>query len=246
MEFTIIIPTYKEEEYIERCLRSVLEQDYDRSEYEIIVSDANSPDKTSAIARKFADKVIIDDRKGIAYGRNVGARNAIGNILVFIDADVTLLPSFLRQCHKVFSNQTIVGMTGVARPSDGEIPQRFIYHCTYWLVRLFDIIGMSLFPGICVAFRRSVFLQAGGFREDFGVVEDLDLSRRISHIGKCIVNSHAQASVSTRRLKKHWFSITLFHIYTDLKYLFTGYAPLQYPKVEEINSWYDLWKQSKS
>lgn len=246
MEFSIIIPTYKEEEYIERCLRSILEQNYDRSEYEIIVSDANSPDKTADIARMFADRIIIDERKGIAYGRNVGARFASGDILVFIDADVTLKSFFLHQCHKVFANHSIVGMTGVARPSDGEIPQRFIYHCTYWLVRLFDILGMSLFPGICVAFRRSVFFQVGGFREDFGVAEDLDLSRRISHLGKCIVDSRAQAFVSTRRLKKHWFSVTLFHIYTDLRYLITGCAPTQYPKVEEINSWYDLWKQSKS
>jgi GT2 family glycosyltransferase len=132
-------------------------------------------------------------------------------------------------------------MTGVAKPSDGGILQRFVYQSTYGMVRLFDFFGLSLFPGICVAYRRAGFIDAGGFREDFGIVEDLDLSRRISHLGFCTVSKKARALVSTRRLEKNLLPTVLFHVYCDVRYLITGKAPVRYPKVEEIHSWKDLW-----
>jgi glycosyltransferase involved in cell wall biosynthesis len=245
MEFSIIIPTYKEEEYLERCLQSIVAQQFARSEYEIIVSDAHSPDGTAEIASKLADLLVISEQRGISLGRNAGARRARGDVLIFIDADAQLAPSFLSRCHLVFSNSSIVGMTGIARPYDGGLPQRFIYYGTYWLVRLFNMIGLSLFPGVCVAYRRSVFVQAGGFREDFGVTEDLDLSRRISRYGRCVVDLKARAVVSTRRLQRHWASVVLFHIYSDMKYLITGRAPALYPKTEEMRSWRDIWERSK-
>lgn len=242
MEFSLIVPTYQEEEYIEKCLHSIAQQDYNRAEYEIIVSDAHSTDCTVEKARKYADRIINDKRKGIAYGRNVGARCARGDILVFVDADATLSANFLFQCHQVFQNSAVVGMTGIADPSDGGIMQRLVYRGTYLMVRIFHLLGLSLFPGICVAYRREAFVMLGGFREDFGIVEDLDLSRRMSRLGRCTTNKNARAFVSTRRLEKHLFSTVMFHIYSDIKYLLMGNASTHYPKVEEINSWKDLWK----
>jgi glycosyltransferase involved in cell wall biosynthesis len=242
MEFSIIVPTYMEEGCIEKCLRSIGDQRYKRTEFEIIVSDARSTDHTADIALQYADSVLVEDRKGIAYGRNVGAIKACGDILIFVDADATLDQDFLSHCHKEFLNPAIIGMTGVAKPSDGGILQRFVYRSTYRMVRLFDFFGLSLFPGICVAYRRAGFTEAGGFREDFGIVEDLDLSRRISRQGICTINSDAYAFVSTRRLEKHLLSTVMFHILCDIKYLFTGKAPSLYPKTEEMHSWLDLWK----
>ena len=242
MEFSLIVPTYQEEGCIERCLKSITQQDYKREEYEIIVSDAHSTDSTVEIAGKYADRIINDDRRGIAYGRNAGAKNACADILVFVDADATLSADFLFQCHKIFKNSEVVGMTGIAEPSDGGIMPQFIYRGTYLMVRIFDFFGLSLFPGICVAYRREAFKMLGGFREDFGIVEDLDLSRRMSRLGRCAINKNAHAFVSTRRLEKHLFSTVMFHIYSDIKYLLMGNTSTRYPKVEEINSWKDLWK----
>lgn len=242
MEFSVIIPTYNEEECIEQCLHSIVAQQYDRSLFEIILSDARSTDQTVNRAKKYTDNIIEDDRKGIAFGRNIGAKRASGEILVFVDADVTLDKDFLFCCHKEFSNPSIFGMTGIAHPGNGNMLQRFVYRGTYILVRLFSFMGLSLFPGLCIAYRRKPFLECGGFREDFGIVEDLDLSRRISRLGNCTVNTQARAFVSTRRLKKHIFSTVAFHMYCDIKYLITGKAPSFYPKTEEIHTWMDLWK----
>ena len=242
MKFSIIVPTYQEEEYIERCLHSIVQQDYKREEFEIIVSDAHSTDLTLEKARQYGDKIILNDRRGIAFGRNAGAQSALGDILVFVDADATLSSDFLSQCHRVFQNSTVVGMTGIASPSDGGWMQRLVYRGTYWLVRLVHLFHISLFTGICAAYRRDVFMNIGGFREDFGIVEDLDLSRRISRLGTCAVNKKARAFVSTRRLEKHLLSTVTFHIYSDIKYLFTGKSSMYYPKAEEMNSWKDLWQ----
>jgi cellulose synthase/poly-beta-1,6-N-acetylglucosamine synthase-like glycosyltransferase len=242
MEFSIIVPTYQEESCIERCLRSLTQQDYKQTEYEIIVSDAHSTDATVEKARQFTDNIILNDRRGIAYGRNAGTLPAAGDIFVFVDADAMLSQDFLIQCHHVFTNPAIVGMTGIAKPSDGTILQRSVYTGTYCLVRIVHLFGISLFPGICVAYRREAFKKLGGFREDFGVVEDLDLSRRISSLGICKINTNARAVVSTRRLKKHLLSTVMFHIYSDIKYLITGRSSTFYPKVEEMNSWKDLWR----
>jgi glycosyltransferase involved in cell wall biosynthesis len=242
MKFSIIIPTYQEEGYIEPCLRSIIQQDYKRSDYEIIVSDAHSTDRTVEIAHRYADHVLIYDRRGIAFGRNAGAKSACGDILVFIDADATLAPDFLMQLASTFVHQTIVGATGIARPVDGNILPRGVYVGTYLLVRLFAYYGVYLFPGICVAYRRTAFQAVQGFREDLGIVEDLDASRRIARSGECRINKRALAFVSTRRLEKHLFSTVLFHIYSDILYLITGRSSKYYPKAEEMKSWKDLWK----
>lgn len=242
MKFSVIVPTYQEEGFIEQCLRSIAHQDYKRDEYEIIVSDARSTDRTIEKAHQYADKVINDDRRGIAYGRNTGAKNASGDILVFVDADATLSAGFLFQCDQIFQDSEVIGMTGIAKPCDGGIMQRFVYQGTYCLVRIFHFFGLSLFPGICIAYRRDAFELLSGFREDFGIVEDLDLSRRISRLGICKINKNARAFVSTRRLEKHLFSTVIFHIYSDIKYLLTQKASKHYPKIEEVSSGKDLWK----
>ena len=242
MEFSIIVPTYQEEGNIEQCLRSIAKQKYIRTEYEIIVSDAHSSDRTVEKAHQYADRIINDDRRGIAYGRNAGAKNALGDIFVFVDADATLSADFLFQCDQVFKDLEVIGMTGLAEPGDGGFMQRFIYRGTYYMVRIFHLFGLSLFPGICVAYRREAFELLGGFREDFGIVEDLDLSRRMSRLGICKINKKARAFVSTRRLEKHLVSTVAFHIYSDFKYLLTGKTSTYYPKVEETKTWKDLWQ----
>lgn len=242
MTFSFIIPTYNEEKYIVQCLKSLRAQVMSGDTYEIIVSDACSNDKTCILAREYANKIIQTNERGISIGRNRGAFAAKGDILIFIDADAIVRNDFLKQCEITFKDEDIVCMTGIAIPKDGSLIQRIVYKGTYLLVKFFKIFNLALFPGICVAYRKSTFLKAGGFREDFGVVEDLDLSKRISKYGRCVINKDAVAYVSTRRLEKKLLSTVLFHIFCDIRYLVTGKAPKVYLKTEEVKSSADLWK----
>ncbi|MCI0561349.1 MAG: glycosyltransferase, partial [Nitrososphaera sp.] len=201
MRFSIIIPTYNEQEYIERCLQSIFLQEFDKKEFEVIVSDALSEDETVRLALSHSARVVNTTKRGIAHGRNIGAQNAKGEILLFVDADVTLTPDFLSRIDKAFQSPGTIAVTGKAIPVDGNAFARMVYRSTYLLVNVFHFFGMPLYPGLCVAYRAAAFGKLGGFREDFGVAEDLDLSKRISQLGTCRVDNSARAYVSTRRLQ---------------------------------------------
>jgi GT2 family glycosyltransferase len=109
-------------------------------------------------------------------------------------------------------------------------------------MRILHSINLSLFPAMCVAYRKQAFENAGGFREDFTTLEDLDLSNRVSKLGLTKIAAHAHAFSSTRRIHKHLMTTVAYHIYCDIRYLLTGKGPRSYPKVEELQSWRDLWK----
>ena len=89
---SFIIPTLNEEKYIGKTLDYISKY---TGEYEIIISDTNSPDRTVDIARGYADNILIHSREGkrltIAAGRNLGASVAKGDFLVFLDADICII-----------------------------------------------------------------------------------------------------------------------------------------------------------
>jgi len=95
MEISVIVPTLNEENYLEDCLKSILRQTFPRNEYEIIVSDGSSEDRTVEIANKYADRVVVSKKRGIWWGRNYGAKFARGRFLVFIDADTKIKEDYL-------------------------------------------------------------------------------------------------------------------------------------------------------
>ena len=86
MFLSIIIPTLDEEKYLPMLLHSIEEQSF--RDYEIIVADAGSCDKTLDIAKEHHCRVVAGGLP--AYGRNKGADIARGNLLLFLDADVVL------------------------------------------------------------------------------------------------------------------------------------------------------------
>ena len=242
MEFSVIVPTYNEEKYIEQCLQSILRQNINRADFEIIVSDGASSDKTHTIAEKLADKIVVNEKRGASVQRNYGAQYAKGEILVFIDADTYLDSSFLAAFKEQFNDKKVVAVSGIAYPAGGKLPQRFVYRATYILMQVLHLMNLSLFPAMCVAYRKQAFENAGGFRVDFTTLEDLDLSKRISKTGLTKIATRAHAFSSTRRIHKHLVTTVAYHIFCDIRYLLTGKGPRRYPKVEELKSWRDLWK----
>lgn len=95
MKLSIIIPTYNEQKYIEDCLKTLTVQTY--SNYEIIVVDDGSTDKTLDKIKNFKVKLLQQKHKGPALARNLGAKESIGEILVFLDADMIFAPDFLEK-----------------------------------------------------------------------------------------------------------------------------------------------------
>ena len=100
MKLSIIIPVYNVEKYIARCLDSLLDQDLNRNEYEIIIVNDESNDDSFKIAQSYVlkhnnIKIINQKNGGVGNARNSGIDNANGEYIYFIDPDDYLVPNCL-------------------------------------------------------------------------------------------------------------------------------------------------------
>ena len=91
-DITIIIPVFNAEQYLEECINSIIEQDYDFNKIEIILIDDGSIDNSLAICKKYQKlysniKFISQKNSGVSVARNKGIRNANGKYLMFLDSD---------------------------------------------------------------------------------------------------------------------------------------------------------------
>ncbi len=105
LKFSIIIPTYNEENDIERTLISLVNIKY--SNMEVIVVD-DSIDNTPNIVKKYKDKgvslIVPNERRGRSEARNIGIRASSGDILVILNADVLLTQNFIKKIKKHYDN----------------------------------------------------------------------------------------------------------------------------------------------
>ena len=90
MKFSIVIPVYKVEQYLDACVESVLAQTF--SDFEVILVDDGSPDRSGAMCDLWAAKdarvrVIHQENQGLAGARNTGIREARGEYVMFLDSD---------------------------------------------------------------------------------------------------------------------------------------------------------------
>lgn len=102
LQLSIIVPVYNVEQYLERCVNSLLNQDIDMSEYEIILVNDGSTDRSYEIAKKMASLnsnicVYTQDNQGQGIARNVGIDHANGEYIMFVDSDDQLYPNVLQQ-----------------------------------------------------------------------------------------------------------------------------------------------------
>lgn len=104
-KFSIIVPAYNAEEYLERCIRSLIEQDLPHDDYEVIVVNDGSTDNTVAILDELCLKnsflrYITTINGGLSRARNRGLREAIGEYVLFVDADDSIVPYSLKRIHE--------------------------------------------------------------------------------------------------------------------------------------------------
>jgi len=206
---SVIIPTYNEEKYIEATLKALRNQSYDKK-FEIIVSDSKSKDKTIKIAKKYADKVIVIDKRTVGAGRNAGADAARGEILVFLDADTIPMYNFLRIVEQTFKDKkTIAASCPILPSSYNNIELIGTWLLNSFLLRTSIKIKKPVFATICFVCRKDAFEKAGKFDENLKVIEDIEFSTRLRKIkGKFKFMEETVAIASTRRHKK-WSALKI-------------------------------------
>lgn len=101
-KFSIIIPVYNVEKYIDGCLKSVMNQTY--KDYEVIVVNDGTKDNSMDIVKKYDVKVIEQKNQGLSAARNTGVKHAKGDYLIFLDSDDSWNKDLLKELSKSIKN----------------------------------------------------------------------------------------------------------------------------------------------
>lgn len=198
LKVSVIIPAYNAEKTLRQCLDSVLNQTY--KNYEVIVADASSTDKTVEIAEKFGAKVVKGGLPGA--GRNRGAEASQGEIILFLDADVVLKDKdYFKKTLSEFEEKKLDIATCIPEPLDGT---RFdkATHRAFALYAQFVKLFFPHAPGFCIFVRKKLHNLIGGFDEKVKLAEDHDYAHRAARRGKFDILDSAKIPVSVRRFDR--------------------------------------------
>lgn len=203
---SIIIPTLNEEKILERTLKAL--RTLNVIDYEIIVSDGHSTDRTVEIAKKYADQVVVHDgktRQTIGQGRNAGAAEAKGEYLLFIDADV-FIPEinefFVQAINSFEKDKALVGQTVFLKvlPEHVTLSDKLFFGITNRLNQFSNnVLHWGTASGEFMMIRSDAFKRIGGFDPKLVVAEDNDLFGRLSKIGKTRVETGLHVMHTSRR-----------------------------------------------
>lgn len=215
MKVSVIIPAYNEEKYIKKCLKSINNQTLRREEYEVIVCDDASTDKTSTIAKKYADKLIrLKKCKTIGEVRNKGAKKAKGEILLFVDADTKLKSDFLQ---KILECKTTFGISKNLYYGDEDFISLLNILNNFFLK---NIPRLAVTPGCCMYINKKEFNRIGGFNKDYKRNEDNLFFQKLFKQKKKISLVDSKVYTSDRKLKqKGRLKFATEHLISYLKYL---------------------------
>jgi len=195
MKVSVIIPAYNAERFIDKCIGALLNQDYQREDYEVIVVDDGSADGTAALIKTYSVKYIHQKNQGPATARNAGAREAKGEIILFTDSDCVPSRNWIKEMVAPFGNKEVIAVKGayltqqksaMARFAQLEFEERF--------EMLKKVESIDMVDTYSAGYRKEVFLQLGGFDTSFPVAnnEDTELSYRMSKCGfKMVFNPNA-------------------------------------------------------
>ncbi len=211
VKLSVIVPAYNEANYIREMLISLRKQTF--RDFEIIVKDGQSSDRTVEIAKKHVDKIISSRDISISDARNQGANYANGDILVFVDADTVLLPNLFQGIYDLMQNEKIVGGSCRKIPGNKNVLDRLVYE----LVNLSTYISVYMrvggAHGNCMFIRKKIFKEIGGFNPRIRIAEEQELVRKAVRFGKFVFLLDQHVVEHPRRIQK-WGRLKLYTIWS--------------------------------
>lgn len=175
---SVIIPALNVERFITPCIESLLRQSYPHEKYEIIVVDNGSQDKTVENAEKFNVRIFKNIKGNISILRNLGAKEAKGEILAFIDADCCATKDWLSTA-VYFLNEKQTGAVGCwySLP-ENPAPVEAAWDVHMNMKRTANDY-VNWVPGGNFILAKSVFNEIGGFNDSLITGEDFEICERI-------------------------------------------------------------------
>src|SRR5436190_667413 len=189
---SIVIPAHNEQRYLGQTLEMLNRQTY--GWFESIVVANGCTDATAAVARGNCQRLIVLSQKSLGVARNLGARMARGEILVFLDADTLLQPTALAVIAREFT-EDCAAATLKGRPDVDCLRYNTIYFLKNFTHRTGFHNGSS---GVIVCWKEH-FIETGGFDEGLEVRENSELIYRLQDFGAYKYIDSAVATTSMRR-----------------------------------------------
>jgi glycosyltransferase involved in cell wall biosynthesis len=184
--FSVVIPTLNEELFLPKLLTSLTKQS--NKDFDVVVVDGKSKDKTTAIAEGFRSKlpgltVAICDTPGVSRQRNMGVRLGRADWLVLVDADSVFLPNFIERISAYIDEKRPRFFTTWFK-ADVDDP---MYAITAFIMNISVELGVLInkpwAPGPLTVVRRDAFESVGGYNEDVTYGEDHELGVMITKKG---------------------------------------------------------------
>lgn len=180
--FTVIIPVYNKEKFIENTIKSVLQQSF--SDFELILVNDGSTDNSILKIENFSDSRITfytKENGGASSARNFGLEKAKANYITFLDADDYWYPDFLQEMassieefpnHKIFSAAIEVESDKVVFPSQYSIKKSSEREIVDYFVAS---MKTTIICTSCAVFEKSVFEKVGHFDTEIKSGQDTDM-----------------------------------------------------------------------
>ncbi len=180
--FSVIIPVYNKEKFIENTIKSVLKQSF--SDFELILVNDGSTDESVAKIENFSDNRITyytKENGGASSARNFGLEKAKANYITFLDADDYWYPDFLQEMassieefphHKIFSAAIEVESDKVVFPSRYSIKKSSEREIVDYFVAS---MKTTIICTSCAVFEKSVFEKVGHFDTEIKSGQDTDM-----------------------------------------------------------------------
>jgi glycosyltransferase involved in cell wall biosynthesis len=186
--FTVIIPLYNKESFVENAVKSILAQTF--QDFEIIIVEDVSTDNSKAVVLPFlSDKIRLiqhKKNKGLSASRNTGIQNASAHFVTFLDADDTWKPNYLEKTHQLiqqfpeaklfatnyeelYQNNMVIIPKNKAFPSKENVLVPDFFESS---------LGKPIYCSCSVAIEKSVFETVGYYDESLTFGEDIDFNIR--------------------------------------------------------------------
>lgn len=198
---SIIIPTCNEESYLPTILDCIKRQTY--RNYEVIVADGNSKDKTVELAKCNGCRVIKEPKIGRGNpgrGRNLGAKIAKGDILLFLDADVKIGKDFLENALKELKDRNLQVSGCYVNTDTKNVFDGFVHKILNGWFFLMQFIYPHM-VGHCIFSTKRIHNKLHGFDQTILFAEDMDYVNRSKKFCRFRILRSVRIIASTRRFE---------------------------------------------
>jgi glycosyltransferase involved in cell wall biosynthesis len=183
--YSVVIPTLNEEQFLPKLLESLSVQK--EKNFEVIVVDGTSTDRTIEAAREFSRKLpeltILSSRPSLPLQRNIGASKARGEWLAFIDADSVLMPYFFERVTLFIASESPSLFTTWLTPDSVKPGEALIGLLGNMTLEGAMVLRRPFTPGPLTFVRKDAFESIGGYDVEHRYNEDVDFGQRLAKLG---------------------------------------------------------------